>query len=153
TTANGGISVGTGGYDYLQGRTLNNAGTSTFSTAAYMYLYYGSLINNPSGATWNLTSDYNLYTSTGGGTFNNAGTFEKTGGTTTSEVDPVFNNAGTVQANTATLNFAAPATSSAPWSVGTGATLEFANGTSTSTLSGTISGAGSVQFSGGTLNL
>src|SRR4029077_19920169 len=87
---------------------------------------------------------------------NNAGLFEKTTTTGTTVVAPVFNNTGSVQANKGTLNFAAVGTSSAPWSVATGAVLGLSAGTGTTVaLSGTISGAGVLNFgaNGGTFNL
>jgi hypothetical protein len=154
TNANGGMSSASG-VQYLYGRTLNNGGTATISSQNYMYLYYGAVVNNLAGATWNLSSDYNMYVSTGGGTFNNAGTFEKTGGTTTSAIEVTFNNTGSVLANTATLSFQAAGNSSGSWSAAPGATLGIGSASGvTSGLSGAISGAGTVQLGySGTINL
>jgi len=124
--ANGGITdSGANYYRFLDGRTLNNAGTATMNSPSYfMYLGYGSVINNQSSATWNIAADVDyLNTTNFGGTFNNAGLFEKTATTGTSLVAPLFNNTGSVQANSGTLNFYAVGNSSTSWSVATGATL------------------------------
>ncbi len=167
TNANGGITIpaGSNGSQLLYGRTLNNAGTATLSNTFYspsfgyyFYLGYGAVINNRATGIWNYTTDSPwLNTTTGGGTFNNAGTFEKTGGTTTTTVNPVFNNSGSVldsSASPSVLDFNAVGTSAGSWSVSSGDTLELGAGSSvTSTLSGTISGAGTALFTTGTLNL
>ena len=158
--ANGGIT-GTGGayYQFLYGRTLNNAGTANFgnTNGYFTYLNFGSVINNQAGATWNQTVDNGYLAVAGtGGTFNNAGTFAKTGGTGTSQVQPIFNNTGTAQVNTGTLSFSNVATSSAPWSMAAGTTLNLSAGSgNTATLSGTINGPGTVGLgaNAGTLNL
>src|SRR5262249_52951638 len=82
---------------------------------------------------------------------------EKAGGAGTSSVNsPVaFNNTGSVQANSGTLNFggggSCGGTCGGTWSVGSGAALGFVSGTFA--LSGGFSGAGTVNFSGGTETL
>ncbi|HEX3745090.1 MAG TPA: SBBP repeat-containing protein, partial [Bryobacteraceae bacterium] len=159
--ANGGISDSSANnYKSLLGRTLNNSATTTLnSTSYYMQLGYSSVINNLAAGTWNIAADtQSLHTTTGGGTFNNAGLFEKTATTGTSSVSPVFTNTGSVQANSGTLNFTALADSSASWSVATAATLGLSAGTgATAALSGTIAGTGTaaVNFgaNGGAINL
>ena len=108
TNANGGISYTTGNV-YLYGRTLNNAGTATWGTASGYILYvgYGAAIDNLSGASWKYTNDYpSINTTTGGGTFNNAGTFEKTAGTGTTAIYPTFTQtAGTTYLGSGSLSF------------------------------------------------
>ncbi len=157
TNANGGIA-GSTGYLYLLGRTLNNAGTATFSNpnGTYFYEGYGAIVNNKTGATWNLTTDYNIAIYSGTATFNNAGTFEKTAGTTSSAVGVTFTNTGAVADNVATLNFSGGGTGAGAWTVSTGAMLEFSGGTFA--LTGPIGGStatqggGTVNFNGGTVN-
>ncbi len=167
TNANGGITVpaSSNGSQLLYGRTLNNAGTATLSNTFYspsfgyyFYLGYGSVINNQADGIWNYTTDSPwLNTTTGGGTFNNAGTFEKTGGSNTTSVNPTFNNSGSVLANSATLTFATYAQTAGTTSLG-GGTLSFGSTPAIQggsvTGSGTISGAytGSISTNpGGTL--
>src|SRR5581483_9691687 len=114
TNANGGIA-GSGSQIYLEGRTLNNPGVANLNnTSGALTLYYGSVINNLANASWNLPTDFGISVSTGGGTFNNAGTFSKTGGTGTSTIGVAFNNSGVVQANTGALNFQAVGNSTGP---------------------------------------
>jgi uncharacterized repeat protein (TIGR01451 family) len=65
------------------------------------------VINNLAGATWTLVNSNTsgaIVLNTGAATFNNAGTFQMTGGTSNT-VSAAFNNTGTVNANTGTLNF------------------------------------------------
>jgi hypothetical protein len=156
TNANGGISYATG-YVYLYGRTLNNAGTATWGTTTgySLYLAYAAVINNTSKGTWNYINDYpTLNTTVGGGTFNNAGTFEKTGGTATTTVYPAFTNTGKVLGNAATLSIQNLAgTSSGSWSAAAGDALVLDGGTTAPSLSGNFSGAGTVYFSSGTVNV
>src|SRR5581483_5263036 len=154
TNANGGIA-GSGSQIYLEGRTLNNPGVANLNnTSGALTLYYGSVINNLANASWNLPTDFGISVSTGGGTFNNAGTFSKTGGTGTSTIGVAFNNSGVVQANTGALNFQAVGNSTGSWSVANGATLDLAAGSGlTATLSAPISGAGTVAVFPGTKNV
>ncbi len=151
TNANGGITGS--GYMYLYGRTLNNAGTAAFTSlnGYYLYLAYAGVVNNLPGATWNLAGDNNITYSTGGGTFNNKGTFAKTGGTGTSTVDVFFVNTGAVQANvngtTLSLNNVGSETGGS-WSAANGAVLNLsaANATTATLTGGKYSGAGYLQF-------
>jgi hypothetical protein len=145
---------------------LYNAGTATLSNNTYyspvygnyFYLGYGAVINNQAGATWNYTGDSPwLNTTTGGGAFNNFGTFEKTGGSSITVVSPGFNNTGSVldsSTTVSTLELLAVGTSAGSWSAAAGDTLEIGAGSGvTSTLSGTFSGAGTALFTTGTQNL
>ena len=157
TNANGGISYTGGGNVYLYGRTLNNAGTATWGTASgyNFYLGYGAIVNNNSGGTWNYTNDYpTLNITTGGGTFNNAGTFEKTAGTNPTTVAPAFTNTGKVLGNSGTVSFTDLAgTSSGSWSAASGDALALDTGTTAASISGNVTGAGTVNFSSGTIDI
>ena len=157
TNANGGIA-GSGG-NSLFGRTLNNSGTATFANGGALTMSYGAIVNNQSGATWNLASDYFIANGGNGAAsgFINAGLFQKTGGTSTAtSVAIPFANLGSVQVNAPFLGFQIVAPGGGSFSVQAGDTLALSAGSGfTSTLSGPIAGAGTVQFgaSGGTLNL
>lgn len=152
TTAGGGISFGAGNA-ILDARILNNKQTATMTSATSLNLLDSATVNNKSSATWNLAADANLYGFTGA--FNNSGVFEKTGGSSTSLVQPVFNHTGMVLANAATLDFTGGGTCtltcSGTWSVASVGTLQF--NTAVFSLSGKISGTGTVSFSSGTENL
>src|SRR5208282_472457 len=156
TNANGGISIPSG-EQFLYGRTLNTMGAVTISSGAAMLFGYGGVVNNPAGGTWTISTNYYLETTTGGGSFNNAGTFVSSAAFAIL-VQPVFTNTGAVQANSGTgsLNLFAVASSTGTWSVVGGATLLLSSGSgNTATLSGAISGAGTVELGQqiGTLNV
>lgn len=154
TTAEGGIQFGAG-TAVLDGRTLNNNKTATMTVGNFSYfnLLNSAIVNNNAGAIWNLAADANLDGFSG--TFNNLGIFVKTDGTSTSIVEPVFNNTGTVAANAAILDLigggSCGGTCGGSWSAGSGATLQFDTGTFS--LSGKISGPGTLNFSSGTETL
>ena len=114
--ANGGMSlenVGQGARKLLNGRTLNNAAAAVWS-GGHIIAYNGAVINNLAGATFDAQSGYDRryeFLGLGGqgalATFNNAGTFRKSGETTPDSsgeyeiaygtgMDLVFKNTGTV---------------------------------------------------------
>ena len=158
TNANGGMTLTS--EPFLSGRTMNNAKTATWDGLAFL-MENGAVFNNNSGATWNHETDSAIQFE--GGTtpvFNNSGTFEKTGGTSSSgggiSNAITFNNTGTVTDSSGTL-FASnvgvcSGTCAGSWSVVSGATLELGGGTTAAAVSGPISGAGTVVFTTGTVN-
>ncbi|HKM46001.1 MAG TPA: choice-of-anchor D domain-containing protein [Terriglobales bacterium] len=157
TNANGGMTIS--GEPFLDTRTLNNAGTATWTGAAFLMLN-GSVINNKTGATWNHEADTQIQFEGGTApTFNNAGTFEKTSGTGVNGGGVggtiVFNNTGTVEANSGTLLIGNAGNCGGmcggSWSVASGATLQLGSG-GTAALNGGVSGAGKVNFASGTVN-
>src|ERR1700722_15899777 len=162
TNANGGINVPSGA-PVLSVRTLvtGNSSTSTFlGSAANFEMANGAIVMNPAGSTWNLQDDSVI--SNLGGTpvtaFNNAGVFEKTGGTGTSTVSVPFHNTGTVLINVAALSFTGggncTSSCSGTYTAGTTATtkgtLDFTAGIYAQ--SGPINGGGTVNFQGATMD-
>jgi len=154
TNVNAGINFPSGANVALSFRTLNNNATVTWSgTNGFMNFLNGSVINNPSGSVWNYANDSNL--GFGGGSavaFNNAGTFEKTGGTATTTIGVPFNNTGTVSGNASTLSFTGGGNcgSSCSGTYTAGAAIQFAGGLFAQ--SGPINGTGTVNFSGATMD-
>jgi fibronectin-binding autotransporter adhesin len=158
TNANGGMTLSS--EPFLSGQTLNNAGTASWNGIAFL-MESGAVFNNMSGATWNDEND-SFIIFEGGTTpvFNNAGTFEKTGGTTSSgggiSTSITFNNTGTVAANSGILYTSSigicSGTCAGSWSVASGATLALGSGATAAAVSGPISGAGTVQVTAGTVN-
>jgi hypothetical protein len=157
TNANGGMTLS--GEPFLSGVTLNNTGTATWNGIAFL-MENGAVFNNKAGATWNHENDSPIQFE--GGTtpvFNNAGTFEKTGGTGSGgggiNSAITFNNTGTVTDSSGTLFISdigvCSGTCAGFWSVVSGATLELGSG-STAAISGPITGAGTVVFTTGTVN-
>ncbi len=107
TNANGGITIsGAGSAVTLDTRTLNNAGTATWSGSNNISFFNGTL-NNQSGAIFNVNNDQSMFDESGTETFNNAGTFNKAAGAVnlSTNVNVKFNNTGTVNATSGTLNF------------------------------------------------
>jgi hypothetical protein len=158
TNANGGMTLT--GEPFLNGRTLNNAKTATWDGSAFL-MEDGAVLNNQAGAMWNHENDSNIQFE--GGTvpiFNNAGTFEKTGGTSTSGggvSDAItFNNTGTVTDSSGILSVSnvgvCSGTCAGSWTAASGATLELGGGPTAAAISGPISGAGTVVFATGTVN-
>jgi uncharacterized repeat protein (TIGR01451 family) len=161
TNANGGMSIPQNA-STLDTRTLNISGNTTFGGAnggSQLFVQNGAVINNLAGSAWNFVNGSNstssgIFFNGAAGTFNNAGTFQMTGGTGNAVTVP-FNNSGTVNANAGILTFfgggSCAATCVGAFNVASGATLGFGSGTFA--LAGNIAGAGTVNFAGGTANL
>jgi hypothetical protein len=106
TTLSGGANLaGTGTIN----RTLVNANgsTATFTTTGGLSAASASAAwINQAGATFTFAVNDSLGSAvTGAGTFANAGVFQKTGGTGTSQVSWNFSNTGTVIGSSGTLSF------------------------------------------------
>jgi hypothetical protein len=92
------------------GGTLANSGTINAKGGNDLILENTATLSNAQGATFNLTADTNI-SQAGGGTFSNAGTFEKTKGTGTSTISTsTFSNTDTVSVKTGTVDIAATVT-------------------------------------------
>ncbi len=94
---------GISGKDLPQ-RTINNEGTTIWS-GGNIQVGGGTVFNNLAGATFEVQTDRNFSAGFGGAaTFNNGGTFTKSGGPgTTAIVSAVFNNTGAVEVQAGTL--------------------------------------------------
>ena len=97
----------------MPGVFLSNAGTITQAAGSSLNLLSGSL-NNLAGAVYDMQGDvsinshYYYYNNhSGAGTFNNAGLFRKSAGSETATIDSAvaFNNTGTVEVDSGTLQF------------------------------------------------
>ncbi len=126
--------AGINNYSYYMGGGVTLANTGVVNQNYYVYVDYstgaGFTISNAAGATYNITGDYSLgynNNNSTSSTFTNAGTFAKTGGTSTSQIESVVSSTGIVTA-------------------AAGGTIEFDNGGS---FAGTLSGAGTIAFAGG----
>ncbi|HTA56525.1 MAG TPA: Ig-like domain-containing protein, partial [Candidatus Baltobacteraceae bacterium] len=157
TNMNAGINFPTSANVLLSSRTLNNNGTATWSgTGGSLDMVNGSIVNNGASSVWNYTNDSSVVF--GGGAavaFNNAGNFEKTGGTGTSTVSTPFNNSGNVNGNSGTISLSAGgncgSTCPGTFATATGGTLSFLGGSYLA--SGPFNGAGTMNFSGATMTL
>lgn len=104
TQANGGIDLITDSAVSLRDvRTLNNAGTATWTGVGSINNESGATLNNLAGATLAINTAGDVF----GGTVNNAGTVTKTagGGDGITRFTGPFNNTGTVEVLGGTLRF------------------------------------------------
>jgi hypothetical protein len=125
-TANGGVSFT--GSSALQGRTLNNPGTATFTQGANITLYNSASFTNPSGATLDFGHDGSMFTSGSGNLLTNGGTIQKTVGAGNSYIDPPFNNTGSITESSGTMLIRTGGTFSGAVRVNTGGNLQFPSG-------------------------
>ncbi|OBQ32724.1 MAG: hypothetical protein AN487_21840, partial [Anabaena sp. CRKS33] len=115
------------GEGYLGGTTLETSG-ATIWTGSSLYAGDGAIWNNTSTGTIDLQNDADFqwfWWNQTQATFNNAGTFTKSNGTTTDEsyINGFFNNTGTVQVKAGTLRLAGGGTNTGSFSIDAGATL------------------------------
>ena len=81
------------------------ANTTWTGTAGTLRLANGATFNNHPGAVFDIQSDADLDFSGGGMSFNNMGTYKKTGGNDISGCSAPFNNAGMLASESGTLSF------------------------------------------------
>ncbi len=142
---------------FLQGRTINNAGTTTWSGTGVLWGSVNAVFNNMAGATFDAQNDVPLNYQCGPcgvPTFNNAGTFRKSAGngTTTINSGVIFNNTGIVNIQSGTLSINGDGANSGTFNISAGTVLLFpANYTlNTGTM---LVGAGTTRLTGGTLTI
>jgi hypothetical protein len=132
--------------------TLETTGTTVWTGNGTLYTSNGAIWNNTSTGTIDLQSDADfVQNSNNKPTFNNAGTFTKSNGTTTNEsyIDAIFNNTGTVQVKKGTLNLSGGGSNSGAFSIDSGATLKI-NNTYNFDAGNSITGAGNFNIESGT---
>ena len=87
----------------LTGATWQNSGT--VNDGGLISLSNAAIIDNAASKDFNLTTDDAAIGGGSGNTFNNAGTFAKIGGVGFSNVDATFDNTGTINASSGTIDF------------------------------------------------
>ncbi|MBO1048263.1 MAG: hypothetical protein HEQ10_11150 [Dolichospermum sp. DEX182a] len=133
--------------------TLETTGTTVWTGNGTLYTGDGAIWNNTSAGTIDLQNDADfVQNSNNKPTFNNAGTFTKSNGTTTNEsyIDAIFNNTGTVQVKKGTLNLSGGGSNSGAFSIDSGATLKITNNTYNFDAGNSITGAGNFNIESGT---
>ena len=119
----------------------------------------GGVIQNDSGATFDIQTAWTIYNNTGNNSVVNAGLLEQTATTGTSTVQVGVANTGVISVQTGTLDLASvAATGAGSFTVANGATLEVGGGSSSASAFTVANGAilqvgGGFAVSGGTLNL
>ena len=165
--AQGGMNIGDqlGDQEFLDQRTLDNAGSATlagYSSGYGLYLSSGATIDNEAGASFAFITDAVIHDYGGtpdGGTFINAGTLSKTGGTGTSTIGSgvTLNSTGAINAGTGTLSLQGGGTISGASTLraDAGADLDFGGGTFAAVAGSSITGTGTgtVSFSGATVTV
>ncbi|MCZ2341135.1 MAG: putative Ig domain-containing protein, partial [Bacteroidales bacterium] len=143
------------GYDtrFLVGRTLQVAGTGTWTDSGSLYLADAARLDVAAGGTLDLPENASLAFWYGSPvTFTNAGTVTKTTGTGTFYAGVAFVNNGQVSVGSGTLNLSAGGSGAGTWSVASGANLTLSTGSFT-LANGAVNGAGAVLISGGTVEV
>ncbi|MAE66819.1 MAG: hypothetical protein CMJ18_21380, partial [Phycisphaeraceae bacterium] len=153
----GGLQLSTSGTKILDGRTADLDSNTQWSAGVFR-LQNGAVVNNLATRTFELTANLTLDDpngTTGTETFNNFGTFTRTGGTSTSTVEVAFNNhsSETVTTSVGTLNFTGNTTSVGRWQIDSPALLQWSSATHSWGAGTVIAGTGTARHNSGTLNV
>ncbi len=152
--ATGGANLSGGTKFLADSRVVNLGGTSTWSAGNFDFQTAPSLVNTMGGElTTNFDGSMNRNQFSGGGTFTNAGTFTKSGGTGTTNIGIAFNNSGTVNVNSGVLSLNSNGIHSGTLAVGAGGILSLAGGTHNLNAGTSFSGAGTIQLTGSTVTV
>jgi hypothetical protein len=152
----GALSIGGTSNKTVSNRTLNLGNGLTPAHANWtqgpVYLNSGAVFNNRPLSTFETSFDGAITITVGTGTFNNQGTFTKSGGTgsTTIGTSVSFNNSGTLNVNSGKFS---PGSSvhSGVVNLAAGTALELTSGTHALNAGTTFSGAGTTVIGGGTV--
>jgi len=137
---------------------LTNAGTVNWLGTVGIAVYnngsgFTGLIENLTGAVWNIQSDQSMSPGYSGPYyFNNAGTLTKSVATGTTTISVPFYNPGAVTNLSGNINFNDGGTIGGTLEATAGGTINF-NGGNFNATAATVSGAGMVQLNGGSLTL
>ncbi len=112
TLANNGLVTLNGDGTFINAGTIEQTGPGDLNMQSFGINNLTTFINQ-AGATYNIQADSGISSNSGGGTFINQGTLQKSSGSNTSTVSVVFNNSDTpgnpnsdlVLASSGTLNF------------------------------------------------
>ena len=137
----GALTVGAGAVLNLNGSAdkllrgaLTNSGTVTWGGTGDLRLFHSDAnawagsIDNLAGGTFEVQSDQEMYSWSGGESFSNAGLFRKSMGTDTTTIEVVFNNTGTIDIQSGTVSFAGGGALGGQLSEFSGAGVMFASG-------------------------
>ncbi len=137
TIAQGGVQIGlpgdTNDSEMLDGRTLTNAGTATWSGGGGFSQLDGATFVNQAGATFDIQNGLTWSNGDGTGTIANAGTLEESASGDTTVVDAALDNTGSVKVEQGTLSLRGGGIVGGTYLVLAGATLTFGNDNVTTT--------------------
>jgi fibronectin-binding autotransporter adhesin len=146
-----GTSVAVNGYVYFDTRPITNAGTMTYSSNYYSYLYNGLTFTN--SGTVDFQGDGGFYIGSGTPSVINSGTIKKSAGSGSGglQVALTAQSGSQVQVQSGSLLFGNVTSTGSTLSVSSGATAYFNYTTASSfDAASAITGAGTVQFGAGT---
>jgi hypothetical protein len=125
------MTISGSGTKILDTRTLNLAGTGTWSGAADWQINTGAIFNNSGTFTISTDQTFQNFGGSGNSTINNSGTFSKTSptGSGATLVNDIFNNTGTVTVTTGILDINDGGTDTGTTSVAAGQEMLFTGGT------------------------
>ncbi|MCH8185482.1 MAG: cadherin-like domain-containing protein, partial [Chloroflexi bacterium] len=135
----------------LNERTLDNLGTATWTGTGNINARDGSVFNNI--GTFDAQNDRTFdWISGAAPVFNNTGTFKKTVGTSITTIDVIFNNTGTLDAQSGTINLTrGGGVSTGNFTASATKAIQFKSGTHTLGVGASITGSGATKIAGGTL--
>ena len=146
TVNSGGIfAIGSG--NTTLGRSLNNSGTGTWA-GGNLTVNAGNSVNNLAGGTFDITADGRI-SGAASTPVNNSGLVRLTAGTTGTTLTVPFNNSGTLQVLSSTLNLNLGGVHSGSFSNASGASLNFGGGAHVLNAGSFVTGAGTLSLSGG----
>ncbi len=137
TIAQGGLQIGlpgdTNDSEMLDGRTLTNAGTATWSGGGDFSQLDGATFVNQAGATFDIQTGLTWSNGDGTGTMANAGTLEESASGDRTVLDAALDNTGSVKVEQGTLSLRGGGIVGGTYLVLAGATLTFGNDNVTTT--------------------
>jgi len=147
--------AGSGTFALVNGATLANDGTIADQIGGTGFRLDSATLNNEPGGAFDFQADSTFSFSSAAGTFDNAGTLQKTAGTGASVINVKFSNQdGTIEVDSGTISLqtAGGTSSGGSFIVASGAILDLTGG-KTVAYAGSYhgSGAGTVSLDSGTL--
>jgi hypothetical protein len=144
--ANGGLTISGTGVKPLNGGTLLNNGTATWSGSGQITAINNAIFSNAPSALLDLQADGVAFgTFAGAPALINAGTLRKSAGSGTSSINLACTNFGLVQGNTGTLSFGGNFTQTSGQATLNGGSFAFVN--TAQLLGGTLQGSGAIAGS------
>jgi hypothetical protein len=136
----------------LNSRTLENGGVIVWTGAGNLNLN-GAVITNSAGARFDVTGGGSMNFAGGAPRFDNAGTFRKLSGATTSFGLVAFNNYNLMQIQSSAISLGGGGSNNGTVGVSAGAGLALGPGTFAGSASSSITGAGQFSVNGGSVAL
>jgi len=138
---------GAGAKSITEARTLDNAGTATWTDNGNISCAASAMFVNRSGAVLDIRNDRSF----SNGMFRNEGTVLKTQGSATTTISARFDNSGNIRVQSGTVTLSGGGESGGTFAAVAPSSLYFGGGTHTLTASSDVSGDGTIRFVSGTI--